>query len=780
MTNFSATAIARRDVARYTAACRRPGSLSEAATDALGLRSADLSRVLLIDGRCLCKNNGIGNLFGDYVTWFTLAVLTDRALFIDWTDSTSAQDRRASNVSQCLQSHVGNVCNRVKRRFDLGAHFGAADGRVWRWDADARARVVAKHGAAAESVIFGRPFLPAAWVTPAYLASVPDCQSIAEQLISPSPWLTIRTTDDTGTAMLPYCEPRHKLPAGARRRGPTSFPDLPSARLLFEAFHERLLRQRRTAAARVVRDQILPHSMSPTELKRVGRPRLGLTLWSSPLAYTRPFPTAAETRDRVHGARLRAMALGGVDPPSRLSSAPPADEGHGQLAPLGMLTTCILHAMMRPREVLQAHLSPLLERIGDVSLATLQLRTGWADDVQEIPARVGRALSAPLPRLLAELAAAPAGSALGRLAAVMLDGRRPPSKGPSRSRGGRRGSSEPPPVGGEARPSGPARWASHLAPLMEGSASSVGEARWAVLTGGSCQLATAAAARDAEEARLADRCLAPSPAWVHTAVQRRALRGDLTDEGSVRRAFASGLRGHAVSLPGVNRSRFARVVTCAANVAQAMAHERRLSRLSNATADALGGAAAAQGAEAGAEAWRVYVSSDAAGLRALLEALPALRGRVVGCYPGKCTDRVHRAGSWRMPTAPEGLGLATDLWMLGAADSALMGSMTTLVYWASRAPPHRGRPQWINRLPFSQGGPSPHLGNKMLPLCAPAAAPPSPEQRLVPSDGRCGPDARPNYDRFPLDHAQDTDYVGCLARRFALLSEEAARVLEAA
>ena len=147
--SFAATPLARRDLARHTATCMNAGSLTALVTAAVIQRGHDLNRVLLVDGRCLCKNNGIGNLFGDYVTWFTVAALSDRALFIDWTDSASGDShRRSVNASHCLASGIGFSCFRVPRRFDLGAHFAAIGGRSWRWTARARTRVEARHGTA--------------------------------------------------------------------------------------------------------------------------------------------------------------------------------------------------------------------------------------------------------------------------------------------------------------------------------------------------------------------------------------------------------------------------------------------------------------------------------------------------------------------------------------------------------------------------------------------------------------------------------------------------------
>ena len=65
---------------------RDRGRYNETCSDA-PVPTSSLARVLLVDGRCVCINNGIGNLFGDYTVWFVAAALTGRRLFIDWKDS---------------------------------------------------------------------------------------------------------------------------------------------------------------------------------------------------------------------------------------------------------------------------------------------------------------------------------------------------------------------------------------------------------------------------------------------------------------------------------------------------------------------------------------------------------------------------------------------------------------------------------------------------------------------------------------------------------------------
>ena len=164
-----------------------------------------------------------------------------------------------------------------------------------------------------------------------------------------------------------------------------------------------------------------------------------------------------------------------------------------------------------------------------------------------------------------------------------------------------------------------------------------------------------------------DLCLTPSPDWVHAEVGR--ARAQMSRARAVD-AFRAGVPS-PVSLLGVNHSRVALVVTCAANLAQAIAHERRLSGVlwptasrqsiqpgtsrgatsaASAATDAPS-ATTAEGVAAEDEPWLVYVSSDSAGLRALLERIPGLRGHVVGCSRGHTPTTPTTASSYH-PVTP--------------------------------------------------------------------------------------------------------------------------------
>ena len=107
----------RRDLNRFAASCRVPHTAAGYLTRSIDEVGASLARVLVVDGRCYCKNNGIGNLFGDYVVWFNTAALTGRALFVDWTDSARkpATMKMHKNETECMASGVGFACPRVPR-----------------------------------------------------------------------------------------------------------------------------------------------------------------------------------------------------------------------------------------------------------------------------------------------------------------------------------------------------------------------------------------------------------------------------------------------------------------------------------------------------------------------------------------------------------------------------------------------------------------------------------------------------------------------------------------
>ena len=75
-TGWDALPVVRRDVSRFNESCS--GTAARLAVASLRA-AASLDRVLVVDGRCFCKANGIGNLYGDYMVWFLAAALSGRA-----------------------------------------------------------------------------------------------------------------------------------------------------------------------------------------------------------------------------------------------------------------------------------------------------------------------------------------------------------------------------------------------------------------------------------------------------------------------------------------------------------------------------------------------------------------------------------------------------------------------------------------------------------------------------------------------------------------------------
>lgn len=759
-TPFSLTPVAQRDLARFTATCRAPGSANAVATSNVADNS--LARVLVIDGRCYCKNNGIGNLFGDYVVWFTTAALTGRALFIDWTDSTEDGSTNVpprgmhKNQTLCMASGRGYACPRVPRRFDLGTHFETSGGREWRWSSHARAAVAARHGARAEKVLLTAP-------PPNALR----CDDITSELLGPAPWLTLRLSDATATAMVPHCigllRPRPVAKAGrappAAAIGVRSWPDTSAVSAMLTAFAKHLRAAGHERAASDVQEA--------ADGNVVGGRRLGSTLWSSPLAAPRSLRTPQRLRRYVEtGDAAEASS-------SSLRS--------GELGMVSGLAMCAMHAMLRPRKALAKHLTPLLGRFGRDAVVTLQLRSGWADDSLHLGPRVAHELAKPPSELR---------RSLHRRFEYMRLLRR-----------GADGKSAPLPP--HVRRAWPQPLASHL---YADNAARMAMARWATLTSTPCMASDPASSVSVRDSP----CLDPSPAYLDAAA-RAFLRAK--PDRAVAAAWKVSAQARLfrarvprpVDLPGANSSKFAQVVRCAANLAQSIAFERvvrarrarRVSRRGerNGTAggegggieeailsaglsiaDVLGSGDGGRGVGGrgvggsgvgGGGGWQLYVSSDSPGLRATLEHLPPLNGRVTGCFPLRCTHAGHQAGQWRTPSADETIALAADLWMFGAADAAIAASSTTLTYWASRAPPRDGRPQLLNSL--RGASPAPNLGNKMVPLCPPVTA-----------GGRKCFDAEPNYERFPQQLRPPPNLTSgddCFALRFSLMSESAAHAI---
>ena len=673
--------------------------------------------------------------------WFTAAALSGRALFIDWTDSArkaNAEPLMHRNNSACMALGRGYACPRVPRRFDLAAHFAASGGRVWRWTPRTREKVIAKHGASAEAVLLTlqRP-------------NALKCEDITRRMLGSEPWLTLRLSDETATALIPHCMGRIRG-AAAKGGGGTAdspqwaqrgWPDAGAVATMLAAFGQRLRAAGEIKAADEVRQLAESHGTRGS-----GR-HLGAGLWGAPLLTPK---LAQQTR-----LMLKSYANGDANASS--SSAIVDGVADGGVPLLTSLAGCALHSMVRPRKALATYLAPLLKRVGSDTLVSLQLRSGWADDSLFLGDKLALALSQHPSQLKTTLNARRFDYM--RLFTAFTEGNSSRPQEPRVDRRGRRRSRV---------------WPTVLADHLHGTdAESIATRRWATITSTPCM-----ASRDPPIAPRDSECLSPSPAYLDRAA-RAFIRGRSADGESAKSGKAAHVKGvlsvlshisrrfrHAVpeplDLPGANQSKFAQVVRCAALLAQSIAHE------SKQLAEGDGGESSRRSG-----GWQLYVSSDSPGLRALLERLPALKGHVIGCSPRACSDEALRAGQWRTPSAAEGTALAADLWMFGAADATIAASSTTLTYWASRAPPRDGRPQLLNMLRHQH--PAPTLGNKMVPLC-----PPPPASARV-KKGTCT-DKEPNYERFPQVVFRPpppiTSADDCFALRFSLLSESAASAIE--
>ena len=156
----------------------------------------------------------------------------------------------------------------------------------------------------------------------------------------------------------------------------------------------------------------------------------------------------------------------------------------------------------------------------------------------------------------------------------------------------------------------------------------------------------------------------------------------------------------------------------------------------------------------------MYVASDSPGLRSLLEAMPQLRGHATTCPAEGCGVAEEKTGTWRFPSQREAAELAADLWLLAAAEHTFAPARTTFAYWAARGGFGGG-----SRKQF-QGMHITPAGFKMVPLCGPNS------EDCV--------DRKPNYPRFALRGRpfRVSNGSACYARRFALLSPVAARLLD--
>ena len=78
---FHGTPLLQRDVARFNSSCSSDPAIRLAVENVQ--RANRQERVLVVEGACLCRNGGLGNLFGDYAMWFMVAALSGRTLYVD-------------------------------------------------------------------------------------------------------------------------------------------------------------------------------------------------------------------------------------------------------------------------------------------------------------------------------------------------------------------------------------------------------------------------------------------------------------------------------------------------------------------------------------------------------------------------------------------------------------------------------------------------------------------------------------------------------------------------
>ena len=165
---YATSPIVQRDLARFDAACSRQ---EPTATVLANFRAQyeSLDRVLVVDATEARRGvNGVGNMFGDYVIWFAVALATRRALFIYWSSP-------------------------ERDRFDLSMYFtGGTQFMDWAWHARTKARVNRR------------------WSGPHRVLRIHSrlqCAEIWRPLVASSPyvWVEIKGSE-AAIAMAPMCD----------------------------------------------------------------------------------------------------------------------------------------------------------------------------------------------------------------------------------------------------------------------------------------------------------------------------------------------------------------------------------------------------------------------------------------------------------------------------------------------------------------------------------------------------------------------------------------------
>ena len=164
--SYASSRIVRRDLARFDGSCRQEPTATALAS--LRAQYESLDRVLVVDASLARRGvNGVGNLFGDYVLWFAVAIATRRAVFIYW--STPKKDR-----------------------FDLSVFFTGATGELdWAWTPRTEARVGLRW----------RPG-PHQWLQ---LDSKAPCAALWRPLAGPAPYVRLTVSGVHAIAMAPIC-----------------------------------------------------------------------------------------------------------------------------------------------------------------------------------------------------------------------------------------------------------------------------------------------------------------------------------------------------------------------------------------------------------------------------------------------------------------------------------------------------------------------------------------------------------------------------------------------
>ena len=601
--------------------------------------------------------NGVGNMFGDYVLWFAAAAASRRALFIDWT--TGVEGRRGHGKH---------------RRFDLGVHFSGKGAADWAWSDEnvrrVRSRLQQNHTLSLSS------------------RSEVRCGAIWQLINSDTPWVTLQLGENSAIALVPKCSGPANGRGGYRRH-----------RRLAERFFA--WQRARRAPAGVASEEGAELEQLETMAREAERGVLDSPLGLGGMVATSL--AAKLTRDGIAAAPNRSAALTALRSlrpwlhldrhPAALFSEAARDST--RRTALGDTLACILHSMMRPRPRLQETLRPYLERLsGAAAVVALQVRTGWADALQLVPAALeGRdARSARLVEQLLERAPG------GEFEAAASCRELPPAEEAARRACGPACSCKPSRTAAFGaglrefiapfalrtnRSAGPYSGADAADVLLNASA------RWQMLVDAEPIVPDMRSGRDWQQAD-------------------RALRECGTVGGREGPPLPGGTAWARHSSPTALASRLAQSAECAVRAAHALA--------------------AARGEP---DAWMLAVSSDAPGLVAMLQHLPALRGRVVGCIGHHCHEHPSASEQHSQRSAPDSnhsLQVAVDLYLQGAADHLLPATTTTMSSWSTRAGPTFGRGHVL--------GHTLSAGEKHLPICQTALAP-SPLGADRPPGGAC-------------------------------------------